>query len=222
MAKVQNDFRNSLDEIYRNILLNNLPQIIKYFKSLGTHNPEKLQKINNKIAQIKQQQCNLKQKMADITQMYRQFVFEGENSDINPLRGDNGLVGYYTETYNAMLTQERQLGQQLQEIYSDPLWKNQQIVALLMQLFQKQAKVKEVQESINWRSSQEYQSISRYERDNELEEDYDDLLCRCRKDLEQTCKICLNYPEIIVYINAIIADNNRKNMRNARIPRRTY
>ena len=215
---------NKSYETYREILLHNLPEITKYFKSLGTYDPEKLKEINNKITEIKKQQGDLKQKMVNITQRYSQFVFGGENSDINPLRGDNGLVDYYTETYNNTLTQERQLGQQLREIYSDPLWKNSQIIDLLSQLFQKQLKINEVQESIAWQSSEAYKSISRYERDDdedESEEIYNSLLHQYKKDLDNMCRKCMEYPEIVAYINMIIVNNNKQRIQNTKVSRYT-
>lgn len=223
MANVNLDFKKS-DEAYQRILLHNLPEIIKYFNSLGTHDPEKLEEIRNRITMIKKQQGDLKQEKANITQMYRQCVFGDENSDISPLRDDNGLVDDYTETYNNALTQERQLGQQLQEIYNDPLWRNSQIKALLAQLFQKQLRINEIQESIAWQSSEAYKSISRYERnddENETEEVYDKLLRQCKKDLDDMCKECLGYPEIVGYINIIIVNNSKQRIQNTKVSRRT-
>ena len=207
-------------EIYREILLQNSPKIIGYFKSLGTYDSKKLTEINNQVAEKQQRQSNLKQKMTDTEQKYRGFVFDSENSDINPLRGDNGLVTYYTEVYNNILTEERQLTQQLQEIYNDPLWKNSQIVLLLTQLFQKKLKVDEIKEAIAWQSSEAYKSITRYEKDSDDDSggSYDSLLRQYKEDLDSVCKKCLSRPEIVAYVNMVIADINVQRMQNAKKP----
>jgi hypothetical protein len=210
---------------YCKILLDDLPAVIAYFKSLGIYAPEKFTEINNRVQGIKQQLSDLKQQMSDVEQKYNQFVFNNETSDINPLRGDNGLLTYYNERYSNILMKKRHLTQQLQDICGNPLWQHSKTVELLTELLKEQVKIQEIYESIAWQNSEAYKSMHRYDGydndDAEEEINYEQLAQQHKKNLDYICEICLNYPDIVKYIEMSIANKCKRNIQNSQNPRHT-
>ena len=190
-------------------LLNNLDKVLAYFKQIVGH--LNYENIKQCVTQLSKQINELQQKMDKITQEYHAFVYNSENDDINAVRGDNGLVKYYKETYDNLLRNIQDLQKQL-DIQQDLLAQIQSF-NLLKQLLDTKVRVDETQETINWQRSAAYASINRYDNDKEDEDQgasYEAMLRDYRAKLQNLCTAVLADKNIVAYLTILVAENNKR------------
>lgn len=174
------------DKIYRKILLENIAQIIAYFKSVFKDNPEKIATSKRYIEQF-----SAKLKSASTERSVNRYTGEVETSD--------------ADDYAFYIAQEEQNISKLQSQLD--------LLVLLNNAFDKQLKINEVKETVAWQHSAAYAAISRYDPDDDddsAEPDYDKMLSEYETELNKLCEKCLAYKQVRAVINFIIAENKRK------------
>lgn len=205
------------DALLQRCLLNNLDKVLAYFKQFVSRvSPQEIQK---RISELTPQVNELQQKMKDTEQKYHEFVFDKDSDDINALRGDNGLVRYYKETYDHLLHDLQPLQQQLDA--QNKLLAQIQNFELLKQLLDIKVKVDETQETISWQNSAAYASINRYdnEKDSDSSINYESMLRDYRAKLNDLCAEILKDKEIRAYLNILIAEENKRKIQSKQNPR---
>ena len=211
VAKATNNLNTTKnnDALLQRCLLDNLDKVLAYFKQIAGHlNYTNIQQHATKLSGTISE---LNTKMNKITQEYRAFVHNSENDDINAVRGDNGLVKYYKETYDNLLCNIQDLQKQLDVQLN--LLAQIQSFNLLKQLLDAKVRVDETQETINWQRSAAYASINRYDNDKEDEDQgasYEAMLRDYRAKLQNLCTAVLADKNIVAYLTILVAENNKR------------
>ncbi len=190
-------------------LLNNLDKVLAYFKQIAGH--LNYTNIQQRATKLSGTISELNTKMNKITQDYRAFVHNSENDDINAVRGDNGLVKYYKETYDNLLCNIQDLQKQL-DIQQNLLAQIQSF-NLLKQLLDLKVRLDETQDAINWQQSAAYTSINRYDSDDDNNQEiknYESSLRDYQEKLNKLCVKVLADKNIVAYLTILVAENNKR------------
>lgn len=190
----------------QNVIVDNVQNLIKYFEKRVSPN---IQDINKKITALKNKKEFLSGKMMQIMHEYDRFVFNGDG-ELNTVRGDNKLVGFYTDQYDNFSKQHQDIQNQLENLYN--IQQQSVILGLLKEVFQLLLKIHEVNEAISWQTSAAYQSMSRYEKDEEVD-DYNRILEMYNSRLNNCCEQLLGFVDFKNYLSVLIAENNKNKMR---------
>lgn len=196
--------------LLQNAIVGNVQNLIKYFEKRVSPN---IQDINKKITALKNKKEFLSGKMMQITHEYDKFVFNGDG-ELNTVRGDNKLVGFYKDQYDNFSKQHQDIQKQLEILYN--IQQQSVILGLLKEVFQLLLKIHEVNEAINWQTSAAYQSMSRYEKDYEKDEEIDDYnrtLEMYNSRLNNCCEQLLVFVDFKNYLSVLSAENNKNKMR---------
>ncbi len=224
MATTTENFNNNNnnDALLQRCLLDNMDKVLAYFKqSVGMQktNSQQIQDISKRVSELTTQIDDLKQKMENTEQKYREFVYDNENDNINALRGDNGLVVYYKEKYNNLFREIQVLQKQLAE--QNELLAPIQRFELLTQILDAQVKADEAQIAINWQQTAAYDAINRYDNDKEDDDsnvNYESMLRDYRARLDNLCAKALTDKEIRTYLNILIAEQHKRKIQSGNNP----
>lgn len=170
-----------------NILFENLPQIIGYIKSLGKDCSGAIERSKLYIAGYKR---NLQ--TASTEKTVNKYTGEVESSDADDYR-------FYISQEESKISR---LQSGLKYFYV--------LQGLLNDILNVQLKLHEVQEVVAWQSSAAYAAITRYDRDEAPEINYDDKIKEYETELQALSEKCLQCPEIVTCINFIIAEKQKK------------
>ena len=142
--------------LLQNAIVDNVQNLIKYFEKRVSPN---IQDINKKITALKNKKEFLSGKMMQIMREYDRFVFNGDG-ELNTVRGDNKLVGFYKDQYDNFSKQYQGIQNQLEILYN--IQQQSVILGLLKEVFQLLLKIHEVNEVISWQTSAAYQSMCKF------------------------------------------------------------
>jgi hypothetical protein len=175
-----------MDKKRINMLCQNLPGIIRYFKNFSND-------ISKQIAEKQQYKARLVANLstANTNKTVNKYTGEVEASDYDD------YMFYISSVENAI--------QDLQSKLNLP--------NLLNELLQTQIKKQEVQECINWQESAEYASINRYEKDDEEPAtNYNSLLQKYIDKEKVILEKCLQNKDLRNYLDMMVAEKSKRNI----------